>query len=58
MKNRYGKFLLLSSCIISVGIYYYVKTSKFLDYQRRYEGVLKDIERQKKKLEKWKTDDL
>ncbi|CDU19876.1 protein PET117, putative [Plasmodium yoelii] len=58
MKYRYGKILLTSSILLSVGIYYYVKESKYWDYQRRYEGVLRDLERQKSKLEKWKADNL
>ncbi|CAD2100499.1 protein PET117, putative [Plasmodium chabaudi chabaudi] len=58
MQYRYGKILLASSILLSVGIYYYVKESKNWDYQRRYEGVLRDLERQKSKLEKWKADNL
>ncbi|CAA9989565.1 conserved Plasmodium protein, unknown function [Plasmodium knowlesi strain H] len=58
MKKRSGKYILLSSCLLSLGIYYYVKTTKYSDYRRRYEGVLKDIERQKAKFEKWKADNL
>ncbi|SBT80355.1 protein PET117, putative [Plasmodium malariae] len=58
MKNNYGKILLLSSCALSFGIYCYVKKTKYSDYERRYEGVLKDIERQKMKLQKWKADNL
>ncbi|VWU51454.1 protein PET117, putative [Hepatocystis sp. ex Piliocolobus tephrosceles] len=58
MKSKKGKILLISSCFLSAGIYYYVKTSKNLDYQKRYQGVLNDIERQKEKFKKWKADNL
>ncbi|CRH01344.1 conserved Plasmodium protein, unknown function [Plasmodium relictum] len=58
MKRYSGQILLISTCILSVGVYYYVKNTKYSDYKRRYEGVLKDIERQKKKIEKWKVEDL
>lgn len=58
MRNIHGSALLFSMCILSFGVYYYVKKTKNKDYERRYAGVLKDIERQKKKLEKWKIDNL
>ncbi|CRG94777.1 conserved Plasmodium protein, unknown function [Plasmodium gallinaceum] len=58
MKRFSGQILLISTCILSVGVYYYVKTTKYSDYRRRYEGVLNDIERQKKKIEKWKVKNL
>ncbi|ANQ09577.1 Uncharacterized protein PCOAH_00045330 [Plasmodium coatneyi] len=35
MKKRSGKYILLSSCVLSLGIYYYVKTTKYSDYRRR-----------------------
>ncbi|CDO67045.1 conserved Plasmodium protein, unknown function [Plasmodium reichenowi] len=58
MRKHTGKILLASSCALSVGIYYYVKTSKYSDYKKRYEGVLNDIERQKKKFKKWTSENL